>query len=610
MKIPRTLVQLFFDAVERYSTKRAALRHRVNGVWKDVTHQELARRVHQSALGLIELGVQPGDRVAILSGNRPEWAMVDYASILARAVDVPIYPTLPPRHVRHILRDSGAKVVFASDPEQFQKIREIRHELPDLQHVIGFSGATDDGDVLPFLRFIQIGAAAEPKYPSLVADGLAAQPDDVVTLIYTSGTTGDPKGVMLTHRNFSTNVVSALDVLHIGPDDTCLSLLPLSHSFERMAGHYAMFHGGCTINYAESLDTVARDMKETRPTIVLGVPRLYEKFYARVLDRAVSGGGLKRRIFFWSRKSGERWADTVLAGKPVPAMLGISKGIAQALVFNKMKAATGGRIRFFISGSAPLAPEIARFFYAAGLPVLEGYGLTETSPVVTVNPLQAPRMGTVGPPIAGVEVRLAEDGEILVRGPNVMAGYFNQPEATRETIDGEGWLHTGDVGEFDEKGYLRITDRKKDLIKTAGGKFVAPQPIENLVKTSRFLLNAVVLGDKRRFPIILVVPSWDAIRSWAAERRLTVTSLSSALTQPDVIAKIEREVMGRLRDLAHYELPKKVLLIENDFTIESGELTPTLKVKRKVVEERYKTLIDEAYSEPEEGGKGKGKGEK
>ncbi|MSR06588.1 MAG: long-chain fatty acid--CoA ligase [Gemmatimonadetes bacterium] len=610
MNVPRTIVQLFFDAVEHYSTKRAALRYRVNGAWRDVTHQELARRVRQSAFGLIELGIKPGDRVAILSGNRPEWAIVDYACILARAVDVPIYPTLPPRHVRHMLRDSGAKIAFVSDPEQFQKIREIRHELPDLQHVIGFSGATDDGDVLPFLRFIQIGAAAEPKYPTLVADGLAAQPDDVVTLIYTSGTTGDPKGVMLTHKNFCTNVVAALEVLPIGPDDTCLSLLPLCHSFERMGGHYTMFHGGCTINYAETMDTVARDMKETRPTIVLGVPRLYEKFYARVLDRAVSGGGLKRRIFFWSWKSGERWADTVLAGKPVPALLGISKRIAQSLVFNKMKAATGGRIRFFVSGSAPLSAEIARFFYAAGLPVLEGYGLTETSPVVTLNSLQAPRIGTVGPPIPGVEVRLAEDGEILVRGPNVMAGYFNQPEATREAIDGEGWFHTGDVGEFDEKGYLRITDRKKDLIKTSGGKFVAPQPIENLVKGSKFVLNAVVLGDKRKFPIILVVPNWDAIRSWADERRLTVSNLSSALGQPDVVAKIEREVMGRLRDLAHYEMPKKVLLVENDFTIEGGELTPTLKVKRKVVEERYKDLIDGAYEDSEgEGEKGKGKRE-
>jgi long-chain acyl-CoA synthetase len=366
-----------------------------------------------------------------------------------------------------------------------------------------------------------------------------------------------------------------------------------------MAGHYTMLHAGATINYAESMDTVARDLGEVRPTVVLGVPRLYEKFYARVLDRAMSGGALKRRIFFWSRRRGERWADTVLAKKPVPALLGLSRRVAQSLVFNKMRTATGGRIRFFVSGSAPLSPEIARFFFAAGLPVLEGYGLTETSPVITVNPLESPGIGTVGPPIPGVEVRLAEDGEILVRGPNVMAGYFNQPEATRETIDGEGWLRTGDIGEFDERGYLKITDRKKDLIKTAGGKFVAPQPIENQVKMSKFVLNAVVLGDKRKFPIILVVPSWDAIRTWAAERRLTVTDLAAALRNPDVTAKIEREVMGRLRDLAHYEMPKKVLLLPQDFTIETGELTPTLKVKRKVVEERYKEMIDAAYEEPE-----------
>jgi len=596
---PRTLNELFFTAVERFGTKQAALRYKDGDVWKDVTHQEVARRVKHAALGLKELGIRPGERVAILSENRPEWAMADFATLTAGCADVPVYPTLPAAQVSYILNDSDARAVFVEGTLQFEKVAAIRDATPKLEFVIVFAAAEGMAGpgVISFQELTQRGAAADGKYPKYREDALAVDPDSLATLIYTSGTTGPPKGVMLTHRNFCSNVHAGLQVLSVGPDDSCLSLLPLSHSFERMAGHYVMFHAGTTISYAESIEKVPVNLGEVKPTVVLSVPRLFEKIYARVLENAMAGGAVKRRIFFWARRNAERWADLKLAGEPIPAMLGIKKAIADRLVFSKLRARTGGRVRFFVSGGAPLNREIAKFFFAAGLPIMEGYGLTESSPVITVNPYEALRIGTVGAPIPGVEVKIAPDGEVLARGPNIMKGYHKKPEATAEAIDADGWLHTGDIGELDSAGYLKITDRKKDLIVTASGKNIAPQPIENMIKTNRFVLNAVMIGDKRKFPALLVVPDFDAITAWASERGLTYADIPSLLALPAVTAKVEREVMGSLRDLASFEMPKKLLLLEEDFTIESGELTPTLKVKRRVVEQRYRARIDALYAE-------------
>ncbi len=601
----RTLNELFFDAVDRFSSKRAALRAKRNGAWRDITHQELARRVKHTALGLLELGIAPGSKVAILSENRPEWAIADFGVLTARSSDVPVYPTLPAHEVGYILKDSGAVALFVSTREQYAKIAEIRAELPALRHVIRFDlpseteGAAEPG-VISHQTLLQRGAAAEGKHDDYERAARSVGPDDLATLIYTSGTTGDPKGVMLSHGNFVSNVLAAIGVLPITPDDSCLSLLPLSHSFERMAGHYTMIHAGATINYAESIDTVSANLLEVRPTVVLAVPRLYEKIYARVLENAVSGGRITRGIFFWAKRNAEAWADLVLAGTPVPVGLNVKKAIADSLVFSKLKDRTGGRIRFFVSGGAPLGPEIAKFFYAAGLPILEGYGLTETSPVLAVNPLTRPRIGTVGPPLPNVEIRIAEDGEILARGPNVMLGYWNKPEATREALEPDGWFHTGDIGELDSAGYLRITDRKKDIIVTAGGKNIAPQPIENLVKKNKFVENAVMIGDKRKFPMMIIVPAMNALAAWAAARNLPTDDPTALLAHPDVIAKVEREVALELRELAHYETPKKFLLIPEDFTVENGELTPTLKVKRRMVEKRFKAEIDKIYEEAEQ----------
>jgi long-chain acyl-CoA synthetase len=594
---PRTLNHLFFDAVERFSTKRAALRHKVDGVWRDISHQELARRVHHAALGLREFGIRPGDRVAIYSHNRPEWAIADYACLTARCADVAIYPTLPGQQIEYLIRDSGAIAIFVGDREQYEQVQIVRGALPQLKTVFMFGAVREGDDVIPFQQLLRHGAAAEAKYPSYRQDALATSPDDLATLIYTSGTTGEPKGVTLTHANFCTNVVAALQTVRIVSTDSCLSCLPLAHSFERMAGHYTMFHAGATINYAESLNTVAQDLLAVRPTIVLLVPRVYEKIYARVTEVAMAGGAVARRVFFWARRVGAAYADLKLAGRPIPFGLRAQRRIADRLVFRKLRARTGGRVRFFVSGAAPLAAEIARFFYAAGLPVLEGYGLTETSPLVSVNGLKALRIGTVGRPVPGVDVRIAEDGEILVRGPNVMQGYHHKPQATAEAIDTQGWFHTGDIGELDADGFLKITDRKKDIIVTAGGKKIAPQPIENLVRNTPFLKNAVLIGDRRKYPVLLVVPAVEALVPWAAQRGLPASDADGFLEQPDVVAKIEREAMVNLRDLATFEMPKKIVVIKDDFTIERGELTPTLKVKRAVVEKKYQALIDAAYDE-------------
>ena len=590
-----TLNQLFFTTVDRHAGLPFAFRSKVAGTWVPVTHREAGQRVQAISLGLRELGVQAGDRVGLVSENRPEWALTDYACLTARAADVPIYPTLTAKQTEYILRDSEAVAVCCSTNEQVAKVLEVKGALPALKHVIAFDASVQRSGVLTLAEVEAKGRAAVGKYPDWKREALAVNPDELATLIYTSGTTGDPKGVMLSHHNIWSNVQAVLQIIPVGPGDSCLSMLPLSHSYERMVD-YTLFQAGVVINYAESFDTVAANLGEVKPTVVLSVPRLYEKVYARVLENALSGSAIKRTIFFWAKRAGEEWATHALAGLRIPGGLAFKKKVADKLVFSKLQARTGGRIRFFVSGAAPLSADIAKFFYSAGLPVIEGYGLTESSPVLTLNPLERIKLGTVGKAIPGVELKIASDGEIFARGPNIMKGYYKLAEATRETVDAEGWLHTGDIGEIDSDGYLKITDRKKELIKTAGGKYVAPQPIEAMVKRNKFVVNAVLYGDRRKYPIVLVVPNYDNLERFAKERNLTYGSRAQLIALPDVQAKMEREVMGSLRELAKFEMPKKVLLIENDFTIEAGELTPTLKVKRRVVEKKYANLIDRAYA--------------
>ncbi len=596
MATPRTLTELFFGSMDRNASRPVFLRVKRNGTWVDFSFAEVLSQVQAFSIGLHELGVNAGDRLAILSENRPEWAVTDFACLACRCADVPVYPTLPAHQIEYILRDSGAVAVCCSSVAQLGKILEIRGNLPALKTIIVFDEGAASGGASPSNRYWQRGRAAMSRYPNWRADALAVQPDDLATLIYTSGTTGDPKGVMLTHGNITSDVVAGLQVLDLRGTDECLSFLPLSHIFERMAGHYCMTQMGAIINYATSIETVPLEMAELKPTVVCSVPRLYEKIYARVLENAMAGSPLKQKIFLWAKRIGEAWAELAIEGKPVPAGLGLQYRVAYRLVFTKLAARVGGRLRFFVSGGAPLSADIARFFFAAGLPIMEGYGLTETSPVITVNGFGRARLGSVGKVVPGVEVKIAGDGEILTRGPNVMKGYYNKPEATAEAIDADGWFHTGDIGELDADGFLKITDRKKDIIVTAGGKNIAPQPIENSVKSNPFVLNAVMIGDKRKYPIMLVVPNMETLRKWATAEGMRGKDDAALLGDIVVHNKLTGEIKKTLRDLAQFEMPKKFLIIDTDFTIERGELTPTLKVKRRVVEKLYHDRIEELYA--------------
>jgi long-chain acyl-CoA synthetase len=594
---PGTLNKLFFDAMEKFR-KPDTLLYKRDGAYRPISSVELEERVRHVALGLLELGVKRADRIAILSETRPEWAIVDFACLTAGLTDVPVYPTLPAEQIPFIVNDSGAVAIFTSTPEQAAKIAQVRGQLKTIKHVIGFGSATQPGEDLTLDELRSRGKALDTpdRAAAYKRDALTVKPDDLATLIYTSGTTGEPKGVMLSHDNIYSNVMASASAIPFAGQDLSLSFLPLSHIFARMADHYLMLHTGTSIAYAESMDTIAINLAEARPTIVLSVPRVFEKLFARVLDNALSGGAVKKNIFFWARGVGERWAKEKLSGREPKRLLAAQYAIAQKLVFSKLKARVGGRMRYFVSGGAPLAPEINNFFYAAGLTILEGYGLTETSPVIAVNTPANFRIGTVGKPVPGVDVRIASDGEILTKGPHVMKGYYNKPDATKEMIDGDGWLHTGDIGVV-EDGFLRITDRKKDIIVTAGGKNIAPQPIENKVKTNKYVSQAVMIGDKRKFPVILVVPNWDNLEKWAKLRNIMWTDRRQLLAMPTIRAKMEKEVFEEVAGFASFEKPKKIGLLEHDFSIERGELTPKMSVKRRVVDKSYKSTIDALYAE-------------
>jgi long-chain acyl-CoA synthetase len=592
----KNLCELFYASVDAYAKPRHLL-YKQDGVWRGISSAELRRAVEELSLGLRALGVEPGDRVAILSENRPEWAYADLATLAGAAVDVPIYPTLTAPQVLYILKDSEAKVVFVSGPPEAARVAQVRAQAPALRHVIRMNEAAFPG-TLSLAEVREKGRAALAADPEAVRNAAAAlDPDGLATIIYTSGTTGDPKGVMLSHHNIASNVAAATAVFPVfGPDDVALSFLPLCHIFERMAGHYLMLSRGVTIAYAESVEKVPANMAEVRPTVMLSVPRLYEKLHARILEKVAADPPLRRRIFRWGLAvGGEAFQHSVRKTRP-PARLRLQRALADRLVFAKIKKRVGGRLRVFVSGGAPLAREIAEFFGAVGLPILEGYGLTETSPVITVNRPDDFRPGTVGPPVEGVEVKIAPDGEILTRGPHVMKGYFKRPEATAEAIDKDGWFHTGDVG-FLEDGFLTITDRKKDLIVTSGGKNIAPQPIEGALKRSPLIAEVVMIGDKRHYASALVVPRFEALEKWASARGIPFRDREDLVRRPEIVAHYENAVKEATGGLARFEQIKKITLLPREFSMEAGELTPTLKVKRRVVEQKYKDMIDRMYEE-------------
>jgi long-chain acyl-CoA synthetase len=605
MAEPGTLYEMFRAAVERYDLP-VALAGKRTGEWVAISHREMLDRVRRISLGLYDLGVRAGDRVAIISESRPEWTLVDLGTIGCSSALVPVYPTLTDEHIAHIVGDSGAKIVVVSNGEQYEKLLAMLPSLPDVEKVIAIDRDTVDpeANVLSFEELLESGARVEADEPDL-ADHLAsaAKPDDLATLIYTSGTTGKQKGVMLTHRNFTSNITAAFTETElITEGDVAFSFLPLSHIYERTAV-YGYIQYGVPVYYATSFDTVAAEIKEVRPTLVTSVPRLFEKMYAKICDLGRSNGLVKRMIFDLALRSGDTWARATHAGKGVNPLAQFEYDlIANRLVFPKWREALGGRLKYFISGGAPLSPDIAYAFLAAGVTILEGYGLTETSPVIAANSPKWHRIGTVGKPLSNVDVKLAEDGEILVKGPSVMQGYFNLPEETAATFTEDGYFKTGDIGEFDADGFLKITDRKKDLIKTSGGKYVAPQPIENLLKSSSLVSQAVVIGDRRKFCSALVVPNFDTLEMVCKHEHIPVTDRESLVRDPRVVKIIESKVVELTGQLSKFETIKKVALLPREMTVESGELTPTLKVRRRIVEERYKDLIDAIYNEAEQKG--------
>jgi long-chain acyl-CoA synthetase len=597
---PTTLVEVFERAL-RVHARPDALNYKRDGEWHSISSEEFMERVRRVALGLYALGLRRGMRAAILSESSPEWVMADAGCQIAGIVNVPLYPTLAPQQVCYIMNDSGATVLFAQNPEAYERAREALAGCAALRRVIFLGGdASGVENALKLDDLEALGRELEKDSPHLVEQlARAVAPEDVATIIYTSGTTGEPKGVMLTHANVVSNLIDTSARLAFNPQDTVLSVLPLSHIYERGA-MFMYIHHGSRVFFAESIEKVGDNIREVRPTSVTAVPRLYEKIYARIKDKAAEGGKIKAAMLAWAVDVGKRWAREVVWKKRVPFALAIQHKLATKLVFSKWHAGVGGRMRLFTAGGAALPEELGLIFYGAGLRIAEGYGLTETSPVIAVNDPDDTRVGTVGRPIRNVEVRIASDGEIETRGPNVMLGYYNKPEATREVFTDDGWFKTGDIGALDAEGYLRITDRKKELFKTSGGKYVAPQPIEQRIKQSRFVNQVVLIGNGRKFPAALIVPDWEALRAYAQHKGLDIKTLAEFCRHPRVLDLIQRQVDSVTADLSRYERVKRVALLEKELTVEGGELTPTLKVKRRVVDEKYHEVIDRLYAEAEE----------
>jgi long-chain acyl-CoA synthetase len=590
-----TLNQLLSSAARKYR-KPDALLYKKDGVWHPLSSERWLERAADLALGLHSLGVRRGDRVSILSENRLEWFLADSAIQILGAANVPIYSTLTPHQIAYILRDSGAKVLFVSDTVQQKKIAEIRKEVGSLEQVVTFEPSIDAGSMT--LEVLEAkGAKERESAPSRAAElASAVSPSDLASIVYTSGTTGDPKGVMLTHSNFVSNVKASLEVLPVTKDDVALSALPYSHVFERMVALYLYPTAGVTVAIAPSIDTVVENLGEIHPTVVTMVPRFYEKMYARVQESAAQGSATKQKIFAWAFAVGREHGGYRLRNESAPLGLALRNKLAEALVFKKLHRRLGGKLRFFVSGSAPLSKEIADFFWAAGITILEGYGLTETAPVISVNPPGRMRFGTVGLPISGVEVEIAPDGEILARGPNVMRGYYNKPKETKDAIDERGFFHTGDIGVLDSDGYLTITDRKKDIIVTSGGKKLAPQILEGRLKTNAYIAEVVVVGNRRSFPSALIVPDFEKLIAWCREQAIPVDSRQAMAGHPKVQAFIMEQVETVNGEFAQYERIKRIALVADEFSIERGDLTPTMKVRRSVIESRYQHLIDELYA--------------
>jgi len=589
-----TLNDIFFAAVERNLDK--AMLHRQAGKWLPVSSRDFGQKVARTAEALHAWGIQPGDRVAILSENRPEWPIADVSSLLLGAVTVPLYTTLTAEQTAFVLSDAGCRVIFVSSDRQLHKVVSI---LPKtrIEKIVVMDHLEFTGDVAPFadrcvtMRDItERGPEALETEIERQARGVA--PDDLATIVYTSGTTGTPKGAMLTHGNIASNIQCSLLGFHMRPGLVSVSFLPLCHITARHVDFSMLYHG-VTLAYCPFIERLPEALLEIKPSLFVAVPRVYEKIYAQA-DRQAQGFP-KRTIYDWALAVGRDNKAEILAGK-IPASR--TWRLAYKLVFSKIRAGMGGRVETFISGGAPLGRELAEWYATVGIRIHEGYGLTETSPVIAVNTPANHRIGTVGKTLPNLEVRIAEDGEILVRGPSVFKGYWNRPEETKAALE-RGWFKTGDIGNIDADGYLSVTDRKKDLIKTSGGKFIAPQPIENALKLNPYIGIAAILGDRRKFAAVMISPNFARLEEWARENGIAFSSRAELVADRKVQSLYEGVVEEQNQNLARFEKLKRVILVPDEFTLDNGALTPTLKLRRRVIEERYKKQIDDLYSKAE-----------
>ncbi|NUM72555.1 MAG: long-chain fatty acid--CoA ligase [Ignavibacteriaceae bacterium] len=596
----KTIPELYNYLTNDYGKdpSKVVMRHKPEKEYVNISYQEMKRQTELFAYGLLSLQVKKGDNVAIISENRPEWIYSDMAILGIGAVNVPLYPSLTADTVEYTLNNSESVGLILSNKYQLKKYVAIREQLKTVKFVIILNEKDYDPSIKELHKFSEIQKLGE-EYSKIHPGEFArlskqVSENDLCTIIYTSGTTGVPKGVMLSHKNIVSNVNSCLGILPISNTDEFLSYLPLCHIFERMAGYYTGFATGGIFSFAQSIETVAQNLIEIKPTIVTSVPRLFERIYSKVIKNVESQPPGKQKIFNWAIGTGKKYMAAKKAGKMNP-VLAVQHMIADALVCKKIREKTGGRLRFFVSGGAALPKELGEFFEAIGIIIIEGYGMTESSPVIACNRPDDYRFGSVGKPLPSVEVKIADDGEILAKGDNVMIGYYKMPEDTAETIK-NGWLHTGDVGHMTKDGNIVITDRKKHLFKTSAGKYIAPTPIENLFLASKFIDQFVLIGDRRMFLSALIVPDYEALKEWADNGNINYDTVQDLLKKQEVVDLFDKELTKFQKALASFEKVRKFALLDKAFTLESGEMTPSLKIKRKVIEERYKELIEEMYN--------------
>lgn len=599
LKACKTIPELFVFLTDRFENTpgKYIIQRKVDNKFVGISYKEFRNQTESFAFGLLAIGIKKNDKVAIIAENRPEWVYSDMAILGIGAIDVPLYPSLTADSIEFILNNSESKAIIVSNKFQLNKILKIKDNCRYLKFIILINEkdtVANQKQIHTFKEIQEMGDLYKTNNPNLFMTSIdSVKENDLCTIIYTSGTTGEPKGVMLTHKNILSNVNSALIAYPITEQDVFLSFLPLCHIFERMAGYYTAFASGCSVVYAESIESVAQNLLEAKPTIMTTVPRLFERIYSKIIRNIDSQSASKQKIFYWAVEIGKEFASAKRNGN-LSLTLSVKHKLADKLVFQKLRDKMGGRMRFFISGGAPLSRELGEFFEAVGILILEGYGLTESAPVIAANKTDDYKFGTVGKIFPGVEIKIAGDGEILARGPNIMMGYFKNKKETDETIK-DGWLHTGDIGVFDAEGFLMITDRKKHLFKTSTGKYIAPTPIENMFLASKYIDQFVLVGDKRMFLSALIVPDFESLREYADSNNIPYSNIEELVKRKEIYELIDKDMSKIQKKLANFERVRKFTLLEKPFALEDGEITPSLKIRRKIVEERYRHLIDEMY---------------